>query len=330
MTHIALGMGCSHTPLLTLADEHWGQRAQADMHNPALNMSDGRRLSYAQLLAEVGPRYADLCTPPVLAAKARQCQAALDRLADALAAAQPDVLLIIGDDQRELFASSHQPALAIFHGPEIVTSAHFGGEGVPAWMQQMGQGYLMDQAHVLAGASELAAQLIEGLMDEHFDIAALDAMPPQGGFGHAFGFVVQRLLRGRRLPVLPLLINTYYRPNVPSAARCYDLGLALRRVLQRCPGDQHVALVASGGLSHFVVDEALDRGVLQALRDEDAQALRATARAALNSGSSEILNWLVLGGAMAGTPLDYADYVSLVRTPAGTGVGAAFALWGGV
>jgi hypothetical protein len=103
--------------------------------------------------------------------------------------------------------------------------------------------------------------------------------------------------------------------------------LALGRALRDCPQDLRVAVVASGGLSHFIVDEALDQTILQALQSGDHQALRDLPRGALNSGSSEILNWVVTAGAVKELPLTWHKYHSLRRTSAGTGVGAAFALW---
>jgi hypothetical protein len=127
--------------------------------------------------------------------------------------------------------------------------------------------------------------------------------------------------------VLPVLLNTYYGPNVPSARRCHDFGLALGQALRDSPQDLRVAVVASGGLSHFIVDETLDQMILQAFQCGDHQPLRDLPRGALNSGSSEILNWVVTAGAVKELPLRWHKYHSLRRTPAGTGVGAAFALW---
>jgi hypothetical protein len=330
MARIILGIGASHTPLLTLTSEQWAHRAAVDFANPELNMSDGRLLTYDQLLAEVGPRYAEAVTPEILDRKAQACSDALDRLADALQAAAPDLVIIVGDDQRELFSAANQPAIAIFHGAEILTNDTYGGEANPEWVRTMGRGYLMDEVHAVPGAPEFALELIRGLVDEHFDIAAVAQVddPKAAGFGHAYGFIVKRLFRGRTIPMVPLLLNTYYGPNVPSAARCHDLGQALRRVVEASRADLRVAVIASGGLSHFVVDEALDQQILQALASGDHRALRGIPRGALNSGSSEILNWVVAAGAAQALPLRWQDYQALYRTPAGTGVGAAFAVWG--
>ncbi len=329
MARIVLGIAASHTPLLALSANHWEQRAAADFANPQLNLSDGRLLTYAQLLAEVGPRYTDIVTPEVLQAKAASCQAALDRLAAEFAAAQPDLVIIVGDDQRELYTGSNQPALAVFHGEAITMMDKLRKDHGPEWLRELGQGYLMDDNHVIPGAPDWALDLIHGLIDEEFDVAASAQVddPHQAGFGHAFGFIVKRLFGGRRVPVLPVMLNTYYPPNVPSAKRCVALGEAIRRVVQRCPREARVAVIGSGGLSHFVVDEALDRAVLDAIHRADGAALGAIPRQALNSGSSEILNWIVTAGAMLPTPVAWSEYHPLYRTPAGTGVGAGFVVW---
>jgi hypothetical protein len=173
-------------------------------------------------------------------------------------------------------------------------------------------------------------ELIKGLIDENFDIATCSRVDDASvaGFGHAYGFIIKRLFRGRTIPVVPILLNTYYGPNVPSAARCHDLGIALQRVIEASASKLRVAVIASGGLSHFVVDEALDHQVLDAIGTGDHATLRSIPRGALNSGSSEILNWIVTAGAVQGLPLRWKEYYPLYRTPAGTGVGAGFAVWG--
>lgn len=116
-------------------------------------------------------------------------------------------------------------------------------------------------------------------------------------------------------------------PNVPSAARCWRFGQALRRAVEAMPDDLRVAVVASGGLSHFVVDEDLDQKLLRAMAQGDAETLASIPRAALNSGSSEILNWITLAGAASPLRMQWHAYHPLDRTPAGTGVGAAFGVW---
>jgi hypothetical protein len=329
MASIVLGLATAHSPLLTLDGQEWHHRAAADRANPALNLSDGRFVTYDELLAEVGPRWEAVVTPEVLGRKAQACEAALDRLADELARAAPDVVVIVGDDQGELYGAANQPAFAIFHGPEAVMLDKVKDPALPAWLRTVRRGYLMDASHRLAVHDGLALELVQRLVDAGVDVSTSAEVPDpdKAGLGHAFGFVVKRLFRGRQIPIVPVLLNTYFPPNVPTAARCHDIGRLLARAIAQTPLDLKVAVVASGGLSHFVVDEALDREVMRAIQQRDAAALRAIPRCALNSGSSEILNWVTTAAAVEHLPVRFAEYHPLQRTPAGTGVGAAFVAW---
>lgn len=329
MAEIVLGIGSSHSPILTLPAAEWSPRAQADYANPALNLSDGRLVNYDELLAEVGPAYEDVVSVQELERKAAICQASLDRLGDAIEAAAPDVVIIVGDDQEELFSSANQPAISIFYGDEVVTSNKYGAEDLPDWLRVVGREYLMDQPHVIRGAPDFARRLIAGLLDRDVDISVCNRVidATEAGFGHAYGFIVNRLMRGADTPVVPLLLNTYYPPNVLGAARCHDIGRALRAAIEAAPETLKVAIVASGGLSHFIVDQELDRRVIKGLERGHGDLLRSLPRGALNSGSSEILNWVLTAGAVEGLPLSWCEYVPIYRTPAGTGIGASFAVW---
>src|SRR5262249_55998233 len=91
--------------------------------------------------------------------------------------------------------------------------------------------------------------------------------------GHAFTFVRRRIMQKKMVPILPVTINTYFPPNQPTAARCYAFGKALRSAIESWDSTKRVAVVASGGLSHFVVVEELHRGVLKAMRRNDQQPL---------------------------------------------------------
>ena len=329
MAEVILGLGSSHTPLLALPAHEWLKRAEADYANPKLNLSDGRMLSYEELAKETGSPHS--INVEELQAKADACQAALDRLADELEAANPDVVIIVGDDQQELFDSSNQPAIAIYWGEQVRTHSQYAVESLPDWVRRVGDEYMMDTVHDLPGAPDLGFEVIEGLLARDVDVASCSRVedPTVAGFGHAFGFIVKRLMRGKAIPVLPILLNTYYPPNVPSARRCHDIGRALHDTLKAVKSQARAAIVASGGLSHFVVDEVLDRRVLASFGPGAQRELRAIERGALNSGSSEILNWVLTAGAVGPLPLSWSEYQPIYRTPAGTGVGVAFAAWGG-
>jgi hypothetical protein len=329
MAKIVLGAGTSHTPMLTLGSEDWIHRAADDLRNQRLNQSDGTWISYDDLRAKVGDAYADRVEPEALEQMSDICQRALDRLRDEISAARLDVLIIVGDDQSELFGPENMPVVALFAGDEVVTYDRWSDETYPAWARAMGKGYAMDEVHRFAGAPTLALEIVEGMMARGVDLAVSSEVkdPHRAGFGHAFGFVIRRLMADPGIPTIPLLLNTYYPPNVPTAARCHAIGRALRESVEAAPSDLRVGIIASGGLSHFIVDEALDRRVIDGFSPERAELLRSLPKGALMSGSSEILNWVLTAGAVDHLPMRWIEYYPVYRTPAGTGVGTAFAVW---
>ena len=129
------------------------------------------------------------------------------------------------------------------------------------------------------------------------------------------------------LPVIPVILNTFDPPNQPTPRRCVALGAALRELIAAWPQDLRVGVIASGGLSHFVVDEALDQQVITAIRNKDSAALAALDPKLLQAGSSEIRNWVVVGEMARDLDLEWVEYQPGYRSPALTGTGLAFAAW---
>ena len=329
MASIVLGLGLSHTPMLTLDWTEWQHRAEADYNNQELNLSDGRFVTYAELAAETGARFSTIATPEQFALAAARCDTWLDRAARELALAEPDIVIVVGDDQGELFSPANMPALSIYYGDEVITNDEYGRAEKPDWMRTMARGYAMDHIHHFPAAPRLARALIAGLVERHVDVAVAARVddPAVAGFGHAFGFVAERLYGDHPIPMLPILLNTYFPPNVLRPARAHDVGKAIRASIEAMPDDLRVAVVASGGLSHFVVDERLDRQVIEGLSPGKEDLLRSIPPCALNSGSSEILNWIMTAAIAGGLSLEWAEYEPIRRTPAGTGCGVAFACW---
>ncbi|PON15944.1 hypothetical protein C2W62_21100 [Candidatus Entotheonella serta] len=79
-------------------------------------------------------------------------------------------------------------------------------------------------------------------------------------------------------------------PTPPTPKRCYDLGRAPRGAIEAWPTKARVGILASGGLSHFVVDEELDHMVLEGMREKSIVKLSQLPRERMNSGNSEIRN----------------------------------------
>jgi 3-O-methylgallate 3,4-dioxygenase len=329
MAHIVLAAATGHGPMLALEPEMWVQRAQDEMSSTAavLNTLDGRFLTYADLLAERGPSHPDQPDLAGFRALAARCQAALQRLGENLAAARPDVLIVIGNDQDELFDSANTPALAIHHGQTVSTFKR-DETGFPEWRRIVTLAYGLDRVRDYPGAPDFARSLIRQACDAGFDVAAVGASAAPGkGIGHAFSFVLERFYGGEPPPVVPVLVNTYTPLNRLSATRAYDFGKTLRRAIDAVPGDARVAVLASGGLSHFLCEEAFDLEIMAAVEQDRLADLRDLPEAALQAGSSEIRSWVVLAGLVEGLTRQWTDYVPVHRTPAGSGQGFGWAVW---
>jgi hypothetical protein len=329
MAEIVIGVASSHTPQLSSGVDMWGDHAERDRRNPLLLGTDARYHSYAELLAQADPAIETELAPEVWDGKYQRCQHAIEELAGRLQAANADIALVIGDDQREMFTDDGIPAFACFTGAELVdmppeaeTLARIPKGILAAFWAVHGTGVT---THLVA--SDLSEHIAEQLAWDDFDLTVVRAQPAGRTLGHAFTFPRYRLGLPPATPIVPVFVNTYYPPNVPSASRSYELGRALRRAVETWPGRARVAVIASGGLSHFVVDEALDRRVLAGIAARDAATLGALSRDQLRSGTSEILNWIVAAGALEGLEPDVIDYVPGYRTPAGTGAGMAFVSW---
>src|SRR5207247_1646544 len=111
--------------------------------------------------------------------------------------------------------------------------------------------------------------------------------------------------------------------------RCYEFGESLRKAIESWDSDKRVAVVASGGLTHFVIEEDLDQDVLAAMKAKDVDKLTSLPPTRFNAGTSEIRNWIATAAVMNGTGLEMqlVDYVPCYRSEAGTGNAMGFAQW---
>ena len=326
MAKLVLGIGTSHTPMLNTPAEEWPCFIDRDGVRDFLD-KEGRPASYEELLTRVEPQVAGELTPQRFAARYAEAQAGVDHLKEAVRRAELDALIVVGDDHKEIYHDDNLPAFVVYHG-ETIRNVPLNGFSGPDWARRAPARYYEEkEPREYPVESRLALHLIGELVDREFDPVASDALPEGKGEGHAFAFVRKRLMEDQSLPVVPVFINTYFPPNQPTPRRCYKLGQAIREAVESYPGDARIGIVGSGGLSHFVVDEELDRGVIDACKRKDANALQSLPRRKLNSGSSEIRMWICAAGAAEHLDVTWSSYVPGYRTPAGSGTGLGFALW---
>lgn len=335
MAELVLALGTSHSPVLALDAPDWEARAINDRDNKNLYDVDGVHCDYDALYAKVGDKYNALAVPSRWTEQEDVLNRSLDRLGKELAEVDPDAVVIIGDDEHELFNAANMPALAIYFGEKAIARLLVRPDDPRArrpdyaWLRQVEKMYGMDDNNAFAVASELGLELFQRLMDAGFDLTACDGVPePENrGFGHAFGFVMRRIMGTKPIPIVPILLNAYFPPNQPLPKRCYAFGKALRKAIDEAAPGKRIAIIASGGLSHFVTNEPLDTGILDALKSGDHRFLQTVDPKLLNSGSSEIRMWIAMGGAIDGLKHRWSEYIPVYRTPPGTGIGLAFGRW---
>jgi len=325
MARLVAAFGSSHSPMLAAQAADWnGGFLSRDRARAHVDL-DGNPCRYDDLLASAPADAVARIAPELLTQRHAQVQASIARLADDIASAQLDALIVVGDDQEELFDHTNMPAIGIYYGETIRNAgqASIAGED---WMAQARRRYLEPgEAAERPCHPALARHLIGALQQDGFDISVMRAVPAGKFEGHAYSYVHRFCMANAVVPIVPVFLNAYYPPNQPTPARCFALGEALAQAVAAFPGESRVGIMASGGLSHFVVDEAFDRALLDALRRKDSGFFCAAPLAKLQSGSSEIRNWICVAGAAGMLDVAWSNYAPGYRTPALTGTGLAFA-----
>lgn len=354
MADIVVGVGTSHTPLLTIPPDLWASFVDGwDRRNPSLVYPPaGVALSYEE--GELRSREL-MGTIDFGVERFREqfaaMETALNGLSRTLRDAEPDVAVIISNDQEEWFYEDNMPSLAVYWGESVPIVPEYGaGDLAPYFALAFG-----DRRCDVPVQSDLAVHLIRKCIDYGFDVSHFNYVnqpyggrvgrrypsehgetdvvrvrpPREQGLPHGFAFVVQRLFGATPCTIVPVFQNTCYPPNAVRPDRCFEFGRAVARAIGTWERDARVAVIASGGLSHWVVDEEVDQLVLNALRNKDEQQLRSLPTHRLQSAASESLNWVTLAGALQDTPLEMEllEYVASYRSPAATGGGWAFARW---
>ena len=346
MARIIGGFGSSHGSSSYETGEGLAEHGKRDMHIRELILPPtGKRVTYDELLAAADPRIANLATLEVFDKNAEQMQRGLNELDHRFGEVSPDVVVMFGDDQSEFFFDDNYPSINVYWGETMKVLPR---QVLPETDGRPISGYVTEPfAYPIESA--LGLFIIESLMEQDFDVAHsryqrdsyggtigpagwyLDhqrsTTPRPFGMPHAYSVPVGRWFAGQRPPIVPITINTCYPPNWISPKRAYALGRAVRKAVEGWDSDKRVAFACSGGLSHFVVDEELDRIALKGLAEANGEILASLPRERLQSATTETLNWVACAGAMGDAKMEVISYEPGYRSPAGTGCGCAVGHW---
>lgn len=313
--------------MLVCTKEDWIERFRVSDKRMPLYDRDGKRLKFDDLLAAAPKGAEALCSHEALSKAYDDTFAAIMRLKREIETAKLDALIVVGDDQHELFDDRLMPPLAIYYG-ETIRNAVQPDELPEDWYKaaQLKRREPDEEVHYPCHAG-LGLHLIEELCKRDFDVTALKGLKDDAFEGHAYSYIHRTYLNENRIPVVPVFLNTYYPPNPPTPKRCVKLGQEIAALIESYKDDIRVGMIASGGLSHFVVDEDLDRGLMDAFKNKDLDYLASVPPERLKAGSSEIRSWLLVAAAAKNLDLTWMDYVPAYRSAALTGTGLGFAAW---
>jgi len=205
---------------------------------------------------------------------------------------QPDVLFYIFNDHVTSFFFDHYGAFSL---------------GVDERYEVADEGGNPRALPGIGGHAALSRHIGESLMADEFDMSFFRDKPLDHGF---FSPMSALLPCEPDWPVQigPLQGGVLQFP-IPSALRCYKLGLALRRAIESYPEDLKVAIVATGGVSHQVHGERCgfnnpewDAQFVDLLVNDPVRLTEMTLAEFATLGGlegAEVITWLIMRGALS-------------------------------
>ncbi|HXO03883.1 MAG TPA: hypothetical protein VN900_17595, partial [Stellaceae bacterium] len=119
MAKLVLGIGTSHTPMLNAPPTDWPRFIERDTQRTNLLDTDGNPTSYEAQLQRAPADIDAQITPERMAARHAAVEAAMSRLGDFLREARLDALIVVGDDQDELYHPHNMPGILVYYGKTI-------------------------------------------------------------------------------------------------------------------------------------------------------------------------------------------------------------------
>jgi aromatic ring-opening dioxygenase catalytic subunit (LigB family) len=221
-----------------------------------------------------------------------QAGRSMQELGKVLDESRPDVILFFGADHVETFSVTCIPSFAIIAGNRAI--ARFAG-----------------REHDLPIHREMAEDILNKLVVDHnFDMAYSE----DAELGHAFSIPFEYVIGKRPIPVIPFFTNVYV-PPLPTPRRCAALGKAIAEIVKG--RSERVAIIASGGMSHFpgtskylYPEFDFDRWLLSEFETGNMEALLSMTGTQLDEvGNTELLNWAVMFGAIGQHEGELIDYI---------------------
>jgi protocatechuate 4,5-dioxygenase beta chain len=208
-----------------------------------------------------------------------------------IAAAKPDVVLLVYNDHASAFTLEMIPTFAIGCADRFAPADEgWGPRPVP----------------VVEGDPEFAAHIAQSVIQQDFDLTIVNKMDVDHGLT-----VPLSLMFGQPAAwpcrVIPIAVNVVQYPP-PSGNRCYELGKAIRRAVDCYDPDLNVQVWGTGGMSHQIqgpraglINREFDQRFLDRLISApDALAAMPHIEYIREAGAEgvELVMWFIMRGAL--------------------------------
>jgi len=241
--------------------------------------------------------------------------AAFGAMRNALLAARPDVMIIVANDHLLNWPINNMPTYTVG-----IAEQHAGpADWYQPWLAR-------NEKYHVAGHSDLAKFMVNKAIEHRLNFAYIrEDMQFDDGISTPLCYLNPDM----KIPLIPFTMNCTV-PPVPTQTDAYELGKTLRAILHEYPGDERVALIGSGGLSHepggrryFFIDADFDRWFLDLLGQGDIDTLLRECtlermEAAGVGGTSELLAWFVVLASTVG-PAEVLGYCPSYAWRSGAG-----------
>ncbi|MGP6175379.1 hypothetical protein [Corynebacterium sp. A21] len=243
--------------------------------------------------------------------QADEWQRKVEAYRETLTAAEPDVLVMVGADHFHQFFLDNYPTFLI--GKQEQYDATFYNEerefGIPK--------YLLD------GDVDLSNYLHESLLDAGFDFSFSHELK----IDHSIICPIITVRPEADLPIVPIYTNIF-APPLPSPKRFWDLGRAIRKIIDQYPSDKKVAAIGTGHLSLELggprmfgdhgPDPEFDAKAIEWLSTGNIDAILDNvthkSMAAAGNATHGFMDLILMMGIAGGEQADYVDQLDLYHT----------------
>jgi protocatechuate 4,5-dioxygenase, beta chain len=230
---------------------------------------------------------------------------------ETLTAADPDILVMVGSDHFHQFFYDNYPTFLIGKAPRY--DATFYNE----------EREFSIPKYVLEGHEDLSEFMLRGLIDREFDFAVSHELK----IDHSIICPIITTRPDADLPVVPIYTNIF-APPLASPKRFYDLGRAIREIIDEYPSDKKIAAVGSGHLSLELggprqfhetgPDPEFDRQAIEWLSNGDIEGIldNVTMESMSKSGNAThgFLDLILMLGIAGPEKAAYVDNLDLFHT----------------